>query len=161
MSESVDPLVLVAIRVAGLNVPRDWLPRTAVEADILRQAQALDLARRQLLAAVDLMQAHAQEPPDAPLAFWQACYEPATPGGAFRMPLEQYTTEASAREHCEDLVRCEHSYRTDLVMDWVEDDSEPDEPRHLIVTGGGLATITGYAVVHLTIAREYDRDADR
>jgi hypothetical protein len=76
------------------------------------------------------------------------------------IPLGLYTTEAAARAHCEATASHEHPGSVALSFDWIDDESEPEEPRELTVTIDGDEETTGYIVTPLTVASEYDAEAD-
>lgn len=76
------------------------------------------------------------------------------------IPLGLYTTEAAARAHCEATATDEHPADVALFFDWIDDESEPEEPRELAVTIDGDEETTGYIVTPLTVASEYDAEAD-
>ncbi|MET8707815.1 hypothetical protein [Streptomyces californicus] len=72
-----------------------------------------------------------------------------------------YTTEAAARRHCEALVSDEHPADRSLVFDWIGDEDDAEEPRELVVqVDGGDEQMTGYVVVPLDVATEFDPDAE-
>jgi hypothetical protein len=82
-----------------------------------------------------------------------------------------YTTAAAAREHCETVVRREHSDSSVVRLWWREDEDTVDQPedgeQELIehvkssaVPGPGYTRPTGYVVTPLTVASAYDEEAD-
>lgn len=74
-----------------------------------------------------------------------------------------YTTEAEARRHCEHLVSAEHPADTSLLFTWagLGDDEDAEEPSELVVqVDGGPQEFTGYVVVPLDVATEFDPDAE-
>ncbi|MGW1437258.1 hypothetical protein ACWD7M_18645 [Streptomyces griseus] len=75
-----------------------------------------------------------------------------------------YTTEAAARQHCEALVSDEHPADRTLSFDWAglgDEDDDPEQPYELVVqVDGGPDQFTGYVVVPITVAAEYDPDAE-
>ncbi|MGW1223051.1 hypothetical protein ACWD6O_25120 [Streptomyces californicus] len=74
-----------------------------------------------------------------------------------------YTTEAEARRHCEHLVSDEHPADTSLLFTWagLGDDEDAEEPSELVVqVDGGPQGFTGYVVVPLDVATEFDPDAE-
>ncbi|MFG3426183.1 hypothetical protein [Streptomyces californicus] len=72
-----------------------------------------------------------------------------------------YTTEAAARRHCEALVSDEHPADRSLIFDWIGDEDDAEEPRELVVqVDGGDEQMTGYVVVPLSVAVEFDADAE-
>lgn len=79
------------------------------------------------------------------------------------IPMGLYTTREAAREHCETLTRRDIS---DGTLGWVPDDGSDHAPEELSVFGPGGdddgpdETCTGYVVTALTVASEYDPDAD-
>ncbi|WP_433406914.1 hypothetical protein [Streptomyces sp. CA-146814] len=77
------------------------------------------------------------------------------------IPAGLYTTEAEARRHCESRVRDEYPVGVALFFDWIGDEDDPEEPRELVVqVGRGDEVPTGYAVVPLEVADEFDPDAE-
>jgi len=72
------------------------------------------------------------------------------------VPLGLYTTVDAARAHCEDHAR--RDLPTAAVIDWVTD--EDDGVAELVATVDGEQSMTGYTVVPLEVAAEYDAEAD-
>lgn len=70
-----------------------------------------------------------------------------------------YTTAAAARAHCEAEERRTWSKSVALTFDWIED--EEDGVAELTVTADqDNEGVTGYVVTALTVASEYDEEAD-
>lgn len=79
--------------------------------------------------------------------------------------MGRYTTAAAARKHCEAYVRREHTGSTDLRLWWREDEDTVDQPEEGVAeliesTGPHSSRPTGYVVTPLTVASEYDEEAD-
>ncbi|MDQ0943317.1 hypothetical protein [Streptomyces sp. V1I1] len=68
----------------------------------------------------------------------------------------RYTNRAAARAHCETLVRREVG--EDVFLGWVPDHGGEDAPEELCT--GEDVECTGYVVTPLTVASEYDAEAD-
>jgi hypothetical protein len=75
-------------------------------------------------------------------------------------PLGTYTNPAAARIHCEaDAIN--HNPEFDgRVFDWLADESEPDAPHELVIAKDGVEDITDYMVTRISVATEYDPEAD-
>ncbi|MFF4479505.1 hypothetical protein ACFY1A_21145 [Streptomyces sp. NPDC001520] len=72
-----------------------------------------------------------------------------------------YTTREAAREHCEAEERSSWPGRTGITFAWIPDDSDPLSPEELSVFAGqNDESATGYVVTPLTVASEYDEEAD-
>lgn len=100
----------------------------------------------------------------------------AAPATVFRASHESivmglYTTAAEARKHCETLVRREHSDAAAAQIWWREDEDTVDQPedgeaelwehvKSTAVHGPGFTHSTGYVMTPLTVASEYDAEAD-
>ncbi|MER7047763.1 hypothetical protein [Streptomyces jumonjinensis] len=83
-----------------------------------------------------------------------------TPAAVYRawcntVPLGLYATAAAARAHCEAHVRREIP---GAALDWIED--EADGVAELVASFGEDERSTGYVVTALTVASEYDAEAD-
>lgn len=105
------------------------------------------------LAHIDDALGTADAEPAAAHTDWRAEHE--------GIHVGHYTTEAEARRHCEALVSDEHPADRALVFDWIGDEDDPEEPSELTVqVDGGDETPTGYVVVPLSIAAEYDPHAE-
>lgn len=75
-------------------------------------------------------------------------------------PLGTYTNAEAARMHCgADAINHNPEY-TGHVFDWLGDESEPDDPYELVIAKDGVEAITDYTVTRITVASEYDPDAD-
>lgn len=75
-------------------------------------------------------------------------------------PLGTYTTQDSAREHCEaDAINVTPELDGG-IFDWLGDESAPDDPYELIVAANGVERITDYTVTRVTVESEYDSEAD-
>ncbi|MGJ5895114.1 hypothetical protein ACSCBZ_24640 [Streptomyces niveiscabiei] len=72
------------------------------------------------------------------------------------IPLGLYLTDEAARAHCEAHAR--RDLPTAAVIDWVTD--EDDGVADLVATVDGGQSTTGYEVVSLEVASEYDEEAD-
>lgn len=70
----------------------------------------------------------------------------------------RYTTEAPARQHCEDLVSREYPDTVALTFDWQTDEEE--DVAELVVHFDSSYVATGYTVTPLEIATAYAPDAD-
>lgn len=71
--------------------------------------------------------------------------------------LGTYTTQDSAREHCEaDAI----DTNPNLGFDWLGDESAPDDPYELVVAVDGDERPTDYTVTRITVQTEYDAEAD-
>lgn len=70
-----------------------------------------------------------------------------------------YTTREAAREHCETLM---HREQPDADLNWYTDPTEgyEDAPEDLFMVIAGGESDTGYTVTALTVASEYDEEAD-
>lgn len=99
---------------------------------------------------LEKLRARVAELEAAPLTVYRAAHD--------SIPMGLYRTAEAAREHCEDMVRCENPPGVDLVFDWIGDDDDPEEPRELVVQVDGREDVTGYYVTALTVAAEYDPD---
>ncbi|MGW0537846.1 hypothetical protein [Streptomyces sp. NPDC003032] len=76
-------------------------------------------------------------------------------------PLGTYTNAEAARMHCEaNAINHNPQYETGHVFDWLGDESEPDDPYELVVGKNGAEDITEYTVTRITVASEYDEEAD-
>ncbi|WP_051338602.1 hypothetical protein [Streptomyces flavidovirens] len=75
-------------------------------------------------------------------------------------PVGTYTNEAAARTHCEADATNNEPDPTGLTFDWLGDDSEPDAPYELVITRDGDEQPTDYTVTRITVATEYDPEAD-
>ncbi|MFE0270848.1 hypothetical protein ACFWZY_01710 [Streptomyces sp. NPDC058992] len=107
------------------------------------------------LALVDTLRAAGEkgtrasgEPTPSDLTIYRAEHESIVMG--------LYQTRAQARAHCEDLVRREVG--DSVFLGWVPDESGDDVPEELCT--GYEIHCTGYVVTPLTVAAEYDREAD-
>lgn len=75
-------------------------------------------------------------------------------------PLGTYTNKAAARRHCEADATNHAEDPTGLSFDWLNDESEPDAPYELVVEKDGAEETTEYVVTRITVAAEYDPEAD-
>ncbi|MGW0552323.1 hypothetical protein [Streptomyces altiplanensis] len=76
-------------------------------------------------------------------------------------PLGTYTNPAAARTHCmADATNHEADPSAALSFDWLGDESEPDDPYELVITRDGDEQPTDYTVTRITVATEYDPEAD-
>ena len=75
-------------------------------------------------------------------------------------PLGTYTNPAAARKHCEADARNHSPVFDGGTFDWLGDESEPEDPYELLVTIDGDEQPTDYTVTRLTVATEYDPEAD-
>lgn len=71
-----------------------------------------------------------------------------------------YTTASEARAHCVAEERLAWAKFSPPVFDWIEDDEDGVAELVTVDEDGGTETITGYVVTPLTVASEYDPDAD-
>lgn len=77
------------------------------------------------------------------------------------IPLGLYTTLAAARAHCEGQLRSEYPATVAIVFDWIGDEDDPEQPWELVAEiDGGAEQLTGYVVTPLTVAAEYDPEAE-
>lgn len=77
------------------------------------------------------------------------------------IPLGLYTTLAAARAHCEGQLRSEYPATVSLVLDWIGDEDDPEQPWELVAEiDSGAEQLTGYIVTPLTVAAEYDPEAE-
>jgi hypothetical protein len=74
--------------------------------------------------------------------------------------LGTYTNAAAARAHCKATVSDQHPADVALLFGWIGDEDDPEEPSELVVEIDGDEQATGYAVYPLTVASEYDPEAD-
>lgn len=75
-------------------------------------------------------------------------------------PLGTYTNAEAARMHCEDDALNHNPEFDGRVFDWLGDESEPDSPYELVITKGDDEEPTEYMVTRITVASEYDPEAD-
>ena len=75
-------------------------------------------------------------------------------------PLGTYTISNAAREHCEADALNNSPEFDGGVFDWLGDESEPDAPYQLVVAKNGREDETDYTVTRITVAAEYDPEAD-
>jgi hypothetical protein len=73
-------------------------------------------------------------------------------------PLGWYGRPEAARAHCEAALSAEHPADAALAWDWIEDDE--DGVAELVATIGKTEQPTGYSVITLELADEYDAGAD-
>lgn len=73
------------------------------------------------------------------------------------IPLGLYTTEAAAREHCDTLLRREATGRT---WDWAPDEDGDLVQFFVSKLSDRPEETTGYLVTPVTVAAEYDAEAD-
>lgn len=74
--------------------------------------------------------------------------------------LGTYTTQDSAREHCEaDAIETTPELDGG-IFDWLGDESAPDDPYELVVAAHGVERVTDYTVTRITVETEYDSEAD-
>ena len=76
-----------------------------------------------------------------------------------------YTTQEAARAHCETYARNEHLGEGELRLWWREDEDTVDQPEDgpaelIESTHPHYSRPTGYVVTPLTVASEYDAEAD-
>ncbi|WP_309029035.1 hypothetical protein [Streptomyces alfalfae] len=75
-------------------------------------------------------------------------------------PLGTYTNAEAARMHCEaDAINHNPEFEG-RVFDWLADESDPDAPQELVVGKDGVEDVTDYMVTRITVASEYDPEAD-
>ncbi|MEV6014675.1 hypothetical protein [Streptomyces sp. NPDC051997] len=75
-------------------------------------------------------------------------------------PLGTYTISDAAREHCEaDALNHAPEFEGG-IFEWLGDESEPDDPHELLVAKDGTEQMTEYTVTRITVATEYDPEAD-
>ncbi|MFD7016044.1 hypothetical protein [Streptomyces sp. NPDC059928] len=74
--------------------------------------------------------------------------------------LGTYTTQDPAREHCEADAIDTTPELDGAIFDWIGDESAPDDPYELLVTAHGVERVTDYTVTRITVATEYDSEAD-
>jgi hypothetical protein len=75
-------------------------------------------------------------------------------------PLGTYTISDAAREHCEaDALNHSPEFEGG-IFEWLGDESEPDDPYELLVAKDGAEHPTEYSVTRVTVATEYDPEAD-
>ncbi|MFF5589684.1 hypothetical protein [Streptomyces hygroscopicus] len=75
------------------------------------------------------------------------------------IPMGLYATAAAARAHCEAEERRSWPQNTGLTFDWIEDE-EDGVAELTVLAGQNEESITGYVVTALTVASEYDAEAD-
>lgn len=75
-------------------------------------------------------------------------------------PLGTYTNLEAARMHCEADALNHNPEFEGRVFDWLADESEPDAPHELVIAKDGVEETTDYMVTRITVASEYDPDAD-
>ncbi|WP_086710276.1 hypothetical protein [Streptomyces antimycoticus] len=71
-----------------------------------------------------------------------------------------YTTPAEARAHCVAEERRTWARSAAPVFDWIEDEEDGVAELVTVDEDGETETITGYVVTALTVASEYDAEAD-
>ncbi|WP_097866531.1 hypothetical protein [Streptomyces sp. rh34] len=76
------------------------------------------------------------------------------------VPMGTYTNQAAARTHCTVDATNNADDPSGLSFDWIGDESEPDAPYELVVEKDGSEETTDYTVTRITVAAEYDPEAD-
>lgn len=95
----------------------------------------------------------------AELTVYRAAYEHE------QIPLGTYTNPAAARKHCTSQVRREHQDPSAVKLWWREDEDSVDQPEDGPAelwesVRPGHSRPTGYFVTPVTVASEYDEEAD-
>ncbi len=75
-------------------------------------------------------------------------------------PMGTYTNSAAARTHCEADATNNEAEPWGLTFGWLGDETEPDAPYELLITRDGDEQPTDYTVTRITVATEYDPEAD-
>lgn len=74
--------------------------------------------------------------------------------------LGTYTISDAAREHCEaDALNNSPEFEGG-IFEWLGDESDPDAPYELVVAKNGGEDATDYTVTRISVATEYDPEAD-
>lgn len=76
------------------------------------------------------------------------------------IPLCTYTSLKAAQKHCESYARVNLFNRDDVPFRWVPDNPEDPAIWKLVARRGDSADATGYFVVVVDVATEYDPEAD-
>ncbi|SDM47576.1 hypothetical protein SAMN04487981_101645 [Streptomyces sp. cf386] len=154
-----DPQVSAARLLAEYDADRAQLEQAAVEARAVLAALCHDLddPGTAALGALYLLQqvtvGTPMQPGEAVPIVYRASHE--------SIPMGLYTNRAAARAQCEAEERRTWSKGTALTFTWTPDDSDPLSPEELsVVEGPDEESMTGYVVTPVTVASEYDPEAD-
>jgi uncharacterized protein involved in high-affinity Fe2+ transport len=74
--------------------------------------------------------------------------------------LGTYTNAEAARMHCEADASNHNPQYEGKVFDWIGDEWEPDDPYELVIGDGDSEETTDYTVTRISVASEYDAEAD-
>lgn len=74
--------------------------------------------------------------------------------------LGTYSNAEAARMHCEADALNHNPQYEGKVFDWIGDESEPDDPYELVIGDRDSEEPTDYTVTRISVASEYDAEAD-
>jgi hypothetical protein len=143
-----------------MNGPEHYREAERLVKDEYRTAESI--AAAQVHATLALAAAHAAPSASDP---WPSLETEPAVAYVYRatwgtVPMGTYTNQAAARTHCVVDATNNAVDPTGISFDWIGDESEPDAPYELVAEHNGSEETTDYTVTRITVAAEYDPEAD-